>query len=65
MNWNELVSMGGHAPYVVGAVAVCLGVMALEVAALRARTRAALRAMDAAGGDAAATPFAPARGGAA
>ncbi|HEX6361666.1 MAG TPA: heme exporter protein CcmD [Albitalea sp.] len=45
MNWNELVSLGGHAPYVLGSVAVCLGVMALEVSALRARSRAARRAM--------------------
>ena len=59
MNWNDWVSMGGHAPHVWGAVAVCLGVMALEVAALRARTRAAERAMASFGGDGALAPFAP------
>jgi hypothetical protein len=52
MNWTGLVTLDGHAPYVVGAIAVCLGVMAAEVAALCSRVRAARRAM----GEA--TPFA-------
>jgi hypothetical protein len=45
MNWTELVTLDGHAPYVVGSIAVCLAVMAAEVAALRSRVRAARRAM--------------------
>ncbi|MGM9487891.1 heme exporter protein CcmD [Ideonella sp. YS5] len=41
--WREFVEMGGHAPYVWGAVGVFLAGLAAEALALRARRRALLR----------------------
>jgi heme exporter protein CcmD len=49
MNLTEYLSMNGYGPYVWGAVGVCLGAIAFEVASLWSRTRTAQRAMESAG----------------
>jgi heme exporter protein D len=48
MNWGslaEFIAMGGYGGYVWGSFGVTIACMALEVVALSARRRAALRAL--------------------
>ena len=44
--WADFIAMGGYALYVWGAVGTTAAALALEVAALRARRRAALDDID-------------------
>jgi len=44
--WSDFIAMGGYALYVWGAVGTAVAALALEVAALRARRRAALDDID-------------------
>jgi heme exporter protein D len=44
--WSDFIAMGGYAAYVWGAVGTTAAALALEVAALRARRRAALDDID-------------------
>jgi heme exporter protein D len=49
MSWgslSEFLAMGGYAPYVWGSYAVCAGLIAAEIAAVRARKRRALEQLD-------------------
>jgi heme exporter protein D len=40
-NWNDFFAMGGYALYVWGSVVVMFGALAIEMAMLSARTKAA------------------------
>jgi len=44
--WSDFLAMGGYAAYVWGAVGTTAAALAFEVAALRARRRAALDDID-------------------
>jgi heme exporter protein D len=44
-SWNEFAAMGGYGPYVWGSLGVVAAGLAIEVLALRARRRAAGRAI--------------------